>query len=70
MGGTILALLIVAALVGLAIFSMIRDKKKGRSVICGVDCKSCGGACHAGGGETCPHMQNALKRNPDLRRNM
>ena len=37
------ALVIVIALI---IRSMIRDKKNGKSLQCGYDCKHCGGHCH------------------------
>ena len=41
--GTIIVGLIVATLVGLALRSMIRDKKNGKSLQCGGNCKNCGG---------------------------
>lgn len=44
--GTILVAVIVVAIVGLIIYSMIRDKKNGKSIQCGGDCKHCGGHCH------------------------
>ncbi|MDD6656351.1 MAG: FeoB-associated Cys-rich membrane protein [Lachnospiraceae bacterium] len=44
--GTVITLAIVAAAVGLAIRSMVRDKKKGKSLQCGGDCSHCGGHCH------------------------
>lgn len=43
--GTAIVLLIVAGAVGLAIRSMIRDKKAGKSLQCGGNCKHCSG-CH------------------------
>ncbi|MBO5474082.1 MAG: FeoB-associated Cys-rich membrane protein [Lachnospiraceae bacterium] len=43
--GTAIVLLIVAGAVGLAVRSMIKDKKAGKSLQCGGDCKHCGG-CH------------------------
>lgn len=43
--GTLIVLAVVAGLVTLAVRSMIRDKKNGKSLQCGVDCKSCGGHC-------------------------
>jgi hypothetical protein len=46
MFGTIAVGLIVAGVVALAIRSMIRDKKAGKSIQCGGDCKHCGGHCH------------------------
>ena len=44
--GTIVTLAIVAAAAGLAIRSMVRDKKNGKSLQCGGDCSHCGGHCH------------------------
>ena len=44
--GTLVTLAIVAAAVGLAIRSMVRDKKNGKSLQCGGDCSHCGGHCH------------------------
>lgn len=44
--GTVVVLLIVAGAVALAIRSMIKDKKAGKSLQCGGDCKHCGGGCH------------------------
>ena len=43
--GTILVLVILLAVLTLVIRSMIRDKKAGKSVICGGSCQSCGGCC-------------------------
>lgn len=43
--GTVIVLAIVAGAAGLAIRSMIKDKKAGRSLQCGGDCSHCGG-CH------------------------
>lgn len=34
------------AVVVLIIKGMIRDKKSGKSIQCGCDCKNCGGHCH------------------------
>lgn len=44
--GTVIVLAIIAAAVGLAVRSMIRDKKNGKSLHCGGDCSHCGGHCH------------------------
>lgn len=44
--GTIVILAIVVAAAGFAIRSMVRDKKKGKSLQCGGDCSHCGGHCH------------------------
>jgi len=43
--GTILVLIILLAVIALVIHSMIRDRKAGKSVICGGSCGSCGGCC-------------------------
>ena len=44
--GTFVVGLILVVVVGLIIASMIRDKKNGKSIQCGRDCKNCGGHCH------------------------
>ncbi len=44
--GTAIVLLVVLSAVGLAVRSMIKDKKAGKSLQCGGDCKHCGGHCH------------------------
>lgn len=43
--GTAIVLAVVIGAAALAIRSMIRDKKAGKSIRCGGDCKRCGG-CH------------------------
>jgi len=43
--GTALVGLVLAGIVALIIRSMIRDKKNGKSIHCGGDCKYCGGHC-------------------------
>lgn len=43
--GTIVVGVIVIGVVGLAVRSMIRSKKNGKSLQCGCDCKHCGGHC-------------------------
>lgn len=43
--GTIIVLAIVAVATVLAVKSIIRDKKAGKSIQCGGDCSRCGG-CH------------------------
>ncbi|MBR1847755.1 MAG: FeoB-associated Cys-rich membrane protein [Lachnospiraceae bacterium] len=43
--GTAIALLVVLGCVGLALRSMIKDKKAGKSWQCGADCSKCGGHC-------------------------
>ncbi|MBD5469703.1 MAG: FeoB-associated Cys-rich membrane protein [Lachnospiraceae bacterium] len=44
--GTFIAGIVLLIVVALAIRSMIRDKKEGKSLQCGGDCKNCGGHCH------------------------
>jgi hypothetical protein len=44
--GTIVVGLIVLAVVALAVRSMVKDKKAGKSIQCGGDCSHCGRNCH------------------------
>ncbi len=44
--GTAIVLLVVLSAVGFAVRSMVKDKKAGKSLQCGGDCKHCGGHCH------------------------
>ncbi len=44
--GTIIALSAVGSACFFAIRSMVKDKKAGKSLSCGCDCKHCSGACH------------------------
>ena len=43
--GTIIVGVLLLVMVGLAICSMINDKKHGKSLQCGGDCSKCGGHC-------------------------
>lgn len=43
--GTFIVGGILLIIVVLVIASMIRDKKNGKSIQCGNDCKHCGGGC-------------------------
>lgn len=43
--GTVLVGMVLAGIVVLIIRSMIRDKKNGKSIQCGGDCRHCGGHC-------------------------
>lgn len=43
--GTVFVLGIVLGIVCLAVQSMRKDKKNGKSLQCGGDCKHCGGHC-------------------------
>lgn len=45
MMGTAIVLTALAAVVGLIINRMVRDKRNGRSIQCGCDCKDCGRHC-------------------------
>ena len=44
--GTFIIGIVVLAIVAIAVRSMIKDKKSGKSIQCGGDCKGCGGHCH------------------------
>ncbi len=44
--GTAIVGSIVFGIAVLAVRSMLRDKKAGKSLHCGGDCKHCGGHCH------------------------
>lgn len=44
--GTVITGVIVLALAALAVRSMIKSKKSGKSIQCGGDCSRCGGHCH------------------------
>ena len=43
--GTAIVAVIVAGIIALAVRSMVKDKKNGKSLQCGGDCKNCGGHC-------------------------
>ncbi len=47
-GGTIVVLLLLAAIVAFVIYRMVKDKKQGKSS-CGNNCAhcACAGACHS-----------------------
>lgn len=44
--GTAVTGLVLAGIVALVIRSMARDRKNGKSIQCGGDCRHCGGHCH------------------------
>ena len=44
--GTAITGVVVLAIVVLIIRSMVKDKRNGKSIQCGSDCKHCGGHCH------------------------
>jgi len=44
--GTLAVSAVVIGAVVMIIRSMIRDKKNGKSIQCGGQCKDCGGHCH------------------------
>ncbi len=52
--GTIIVAAILIGVVALIIRSMIKDKKRGKSVICGGECRHCG--------HTCPHRMAQEKK--------
>lgn len=43
--GTVIVLAALIGVVALVIRGMIKDKKNGKSLQCGGDCKHCGGHC-------------------------
>lgn len=43
--GTVITLGILVLIVIIAVRSMIKDKKQGKSLQCGVNCKNCNGHC-------------------------
>lgn len=45
--GTLVIGIIVLSVVIMIVRSMIKDKKQGKSIQCGNDCKYCGGHCHS-----------------------
>ena len=44
--GTVVVAAALVLVIGLAVRSMIKDKKNEKSLQCGGDCKHCGGHCH------------------------
>ncbi len=44
--GTLIVGLIVLGAAAMAVRSMIKDKKNGKSIQCGGDCRQCRGQCH------------------------
>ena len=44
--GTLIVIVVLVIVVTLIIRSMIKDKKSGKSLQCGCDCKNCSGHCH------------------------
>lgn len=45
--GTIIVGAIVLGVIAAVIRTMVKDKKAGKSIHCGSDCKHCGGSCHS-----------------------
>ena len=43
--GTLIVLAVLAVAVALIVRSMVKDKKNGKSIKCGGDCRHCGGHC-------------------------
>ena len=52
--GSIIVIAVLIGVVSLIIRSMVRDKKQGKSVICGGECSHCG--------HTCPHRMAQEKK--------
>jgi hypothetical protein len=44
--GTLITGIVVLGIVSFIVKGMIRDKRNGKSIQCGNDCKHCGGHCH------------------------
>ena len=44
--GTAVVFVLLVGVVGMIIRSMIKDKKAGKSLQCGQNCKHCSGHCH------------------------
>lgn len=45
--GTFIVGVILLGIVLLIIGNMVKDKKNGKSLHCGAECKHCGGHCHS-----------------------
>ena len=43
--GTVITGLILAGIIALIVRNMVRDKKSGKSLQCGCNCKHCSGHC-------------------------
>lgn len=43
--GTFLVGVLLLVVIGVIVKNMIKNKKAGKSVVCGGDCKHCGGHC-------------------------
>lgn len=43
--GTFITLTILIGVIILIIKNMVKDKKNGKSIVCGSNCKDCHGAC-------------------------
>lgn len=44
--GTLVVGIGLLAIITVVIISIVKDKKAGKSIQCGNDCKHCGGHCH------------------------
>ena len=60
--GTAIVGVILLGIVGLAVRSMVRDKKNGKSIQCGGDCKRCGDAVIKIFSDKFPSLANCLRR--------
>lgn len=45
--GTAIVFATLLLVVAFIIRGMVKDKRQGKSVVCGGDCKHCGGHCHS-----------------------
>lgn len=43
--GTLITLVVLLVIVILAVRSMVKDKKQGKSIQCGMNCQKCNGHC-------------------------
>lgn len=59
MVGTVIVTIVLIVVVGLIVASLIRDKRKGKSVLCGGECSHCG--------HTCPHRMAAQQKAGQMR---
>lgn len=44
--GTIAVLTALVVILAVIVLQLIKDKKNGKSIQCGCDCKNCSGHCH------------------------
>ncbi|NLZ47786.1 MAG: FeoB-associated Cys-rich membrane protein [Clostridiales bacterium] len=44
--GTVVVGVVVFGVVGFSAYTLVKNKRRGKSIQCGQDCKHCGGGCH------------------------